>query len=107
VIGEREPRAVTFQIMGGWLLAQSDRQNHSPPRGASIRFFLWLSAEPPFLTPVNAENDGRLAGSPMQIVRILVRAAEASKHDPRLQGDRAAFHHRLRELAILAIAAMK
>jgi len=42
-----------------------------------------------------------------QVVHILVRAAEASKHDPRLQGDRSAFQHRLRELAILAIAAMK
>jgi AcrR family transcriptional regulator len=42
-----------------------------------------------------------------QIVHILVRAAEGSKHDPTLQGDRTAFEGRLRELAILALAAMK
>ena len=42
-----------------------------------------------------------------QIVHILVRAAEGAKHDPEVQGDRKALERRLRELAILAIAAMK
>jgi AcrR family transcriptional regulator len=42
-----------------------------------------------------------------QIVQILVRAAEGVKHDPKLQGDPKALQRRLRELATLAIAAMK
>jgi hypothetical protein len=42
-----------------------------------------------------------------QIVHILVRAAEGCKHDPTVQGDRTAFQRRLRQLAILAISAMK
>jgi AcrR family transcriptional regulator len=42
-----------------------------------------------------------------QIVHILVRAAEGAKHDPDMHGDRKAFERRLRELAILVIAAMK
>jgi AcrR family transcriptional regulator len=42
-----------------------------------------------------------------RIVHILVRAAEGAKHDPEIQGDRKALERRLRELAILAIAAMK
>ena len=42
-----------------------------------------------------------------QIVHILTRAAEGAKHDPKMQGDRKALERRLRELAILAIAAMK
>jgi AcrR family transcriptional regulator len=42
-----------------------------------------------------------------QLVHILVRAAEGAKHDPTMQGDRKALERRLRELAILAIAAMK
>jgi hypothetical protein len=42
-----------------------------------------------------------------RIVRILVRAAEGAKHDPEIQGDRKALQRRLRELAILATAAMK
>jgi AcrR family transcriptional regulator len=42
-----------------------------------------------------------------QIVHILVRAAEGSKRDPKVQGDRTAFERRLRELAILGISAMK
>jgi AcrR family transcriptional regulator len=41
-----------------------------------------------------------------QIVHILVRTAEGAKHDPEVQGDRKALERRLRELAILAIAAM-
>jgi AcrR family transcriptional regulator len=41
-----------------------------------------------------------------QIVRILVRTAEAVKHDPEVQGNRRTLQRRLRELAILAIAAM-
>jgi AcrR family transcriptional regulator len=55
---------------------------------------------------------GEIGGPPPgltveQIVHILVRAAEGAKHDPELQGDRKALERRLRELAILAIAAMK
>jgi AcrR family transcriptional regulator len=42
-----------------------------------------------------------------QIVRILMRAAEGAKHDPKVQGDRKAFERLLRESAMLAIAAMK
>jgi AcrR family transcriptional regulator len=42
-----------------------------------------------------------------QIVHILMRTAEGSKHDPAVQGDRKALERRLRELAILALAAMK
>jgi len=42
-----------------------------------------------------------------QIVHIVVRAAEGAKHDAKLQGDRKALQRSLRELAILAIAAMK
>jgi hypothetical protein len=36
----------------------------------------------------------------------LVRTAEGAKHDPDLQGDRKGLERRLRELSILAIAAM-
>jgi AcrR family transcriptional regulator len=55
---------------------------------------------------------GAIGGPPQgltveQIVHILVRAAEGAKHDPDMQGDRKAFERRLRELAILAIAAME
>jgi AcrR family transcriptional regulator len=55
---------------------------------------------------------GEIAGPPRgltteQVVHIMVRAAEAAKHDPKLQGDRRALEQRLRQLAILAIAAMK
>ena len=42
-----------------------------------------------------------------QIVHIVVRAAEGAKHDAKVQGDRKALERRLRELAMLAIAAMK
>jgi AcrR family transcriptional regulator len=42
-----------------------------------------------------------------QVVHILIRTAEGAKHDPEIQGDRKALERRLRELAILAIAAMK
>jgi AcrR family transcriptional regulator len=54
---------------------------------------------------------GEIGGPPQgltveQIVRILVRAAEGAKHDPEVQGDRKGLERRLRELAILAIAAM-
>jgi hypothetical protein len=37
----------------------------------------------------------------------VVRAAEGAKRDPKLQGDRKALERRLRELAILAMAAMR
>jgi len=58
------------------------------------------------------QKTGEIAGPPHgltveQIVRILYRAAEGTKHDANLQGDRKALQQRLRELAILAIAAMK
>ena len=58
------------------------------------------------------ERTGEIGGPPRgltveQLVHILVRAAEGAKHDPDVQGDRKAFERRLRELAILAIAAMK
>jgi AcrR family transcriptional regulator len=42
-----------------------------------------------------------------QIVHIVVGAAEGAKHDTKVQGDRKALERRLRELATLAIAAMK
>jgi hypothetical protein len=42
-----------------------------------------------------------------QIVHILMRTAEGSKHDPAVPGDRKALGRRLRELAILALAVMK
>jgi AcrR family transcriptional regulator len=55
---------------------------------------------------------GEIKGPPQgltveQLVHIVVRAAEGAKHDPEVQGDRKALQRRLRELAILAIAAMK
>lgn len=58
------------------------------------------------------ENAGEIGAPPKgltmeQIVHILVRAAEGSKHDPKVEGDRTAFQQRLRELAILAISAMR
>jgi AcrR family transcriptional regulator len=58
------------------------------------------------------EKTGEIEGPPpgltvQQIVRILLRAAEGSKHDPKVQGDRKALQRRLKELAMLAIAAMK
>jgi AcrR family transcriptional regulator len=74
---------------------------------------------------MNTEYEGRLAkflrslqqtreiGGPPpgltvdQIVHIVVRAAEGAKHDAKMQGDRKALERHLRELATLAIAAMK
>jgi AcrR family transcriptional regulator len=58
------------------------------------------------------EKTGEIGGPPQgltvdQIVRILMRAAEGAKHDAKVQGDRKALERRLRELAILAIAAMR
>jgi AcrR family transcriptional regulator len=58
------------------------------------------------------EKTGEIGGPPQglsveQIVHILMRTAEGAKHDPRMQGDQKALERRLRELAILAIAAMK
>src|SRR5467141_1099367 len=58
------------------------------------------------------ERTGKIGGPPRgltveQLVHILVRAAEGAKRDPRVQGDRKALERRLRELAILAIGAMK
>jgi len=57
------------------------------------------------------QKTGAIGGPPQgltveQIVHILVRTAEGAKLDPEVQGDRKALERRLRELAILAIAAM-
>ena len=58
------------------------------------------------------EKTGEIGGHPPgltveQIVHILMRAAEGAKHDSKVQGDRKALERRLRELALLALAAMK
>src|SRR6202030_1926223 len=58
------------------------------------------------------ERTGEIGGPPRgltveQLVHILLRAADGAKHDPKVHGDRRALERRLRELAILAIAAMK
>jgi AcrR family transcriptional regulator len=58
------------------------------------------------------QKTGAIGGPPQglsveQIVHILMRTAQGAKHDPGLQGDRKALERQLRELAILAIAAMK
>src|SRR6202047_3788040 len=58
------------------------------------------------------ERTGEIGAPPRglsveQLVHILVRAAEGAKHDPTVQGDRKALERRLRELAIVVIAAMK
>jgi AcrR family transcriptional regulator len=58
------------------------------------------------------EKAGEIGGPPKgltveEIVHILMRAAEGAKHDAKAQGDRRALEGRLRELAILAVAAMK
>jgi AcrR family transcriptional regulator len=42
-----------------------------------------------------------------QIAHILIRAADGAKHDPKVQGHRKVLRRRLRELSILATAAMK
>ena len=57
------------------------------------------------------EKTGEIGGPPKgltveQIVHILVRTAEGAKHDPDLEGDRKGLERRLREVSILAIAAM-
>jgi AcrR family transcriptional regulator len=58
------------------------------------------------------EKTGAIGGPPPgltveQIVHILMRASEGAKHDPEVRGDRKALAGRLRELALLTIAAMK
>jgi AcrR family transcriptional regulator len=58
------------------------------------------------------EKTGEIGGPPQgltveQIVHILIRAAEGAKHDAKVQGDRQALHRHLRQLARLAIAAMR
>src|SRR5580658_6256620 len=57
------------------------------------------------------EKTGEIGGPPRgltveQIVYILLRAAEGAKDDAKVQWDRKALERHLRELAILAIAAM-
>jgi AcrR family transcriptional regulator len=58
------------------------------------------------------EKAGKIGGPPQgltveQIVHILTRAAEGAKHDAKVQGERKALDRRLRQLATLAIAAMR
>jgi AcrR family transcriptional regulator len=58
------------------------------------------------------QKTGEIGGPPQgltveQIVHILIRTAEGVKHDPQVQGDRKALERRLRELSLLAVAAMK
>ncbi|MGB8888754.1 MAG: TetR/AcrR family transcriptional regulator [Candidatus Korobacteraceae bacterium] len=58
------------------------------------------------------QKAGEVGGPPQgltveQVVHILVRSAEAAKHGAKVQGDRKALERQLRELALLAIAAMK
>jgi AcrR family transcriptional regulator len=58
------------------------------------------------------EKTGEIGGPPQgltveRIVHILMRAAEGGKHEAKMQGDRKALERRLRELALLAMAAMK
>jgi TetR/AcrR family transcriptional regulator, regulator of autoinduction and epiphytic fitness len=58
------------------------------------------------------QTAGEIGGPPHgltteQIVHIVIRAAEGVKHDAKAQGDRKTLERRLRELALLAIAAMK
>jgi AcrR family transcriptional regulator len=58
------------------------------------------------------QKTGEIGGPPQgltvgQIVHILTRAAEGAKHDAKVQGDRRALERRLRELAMLTIAAMR
>lgn len=58
------------------------------------------------------QKAGEIGGPPQgltveQIVRIMIRAAEGFKHDAKVQGDRKTLERRLRELGLLAIAALK
>jgi AcrR family transcriptional regulator len=58
------------------------------------------------------EKTGEIGGPPQgltveRIVHILMRAAEGGKHEAKMQGDRKTLERRLRELALLAMAAMK
>jgi len=58
------------------------------------------------------QKTGDIGGPPQglaveQVVHILMRMAEGAKHDPEVRGDRRALERRMRELAILVLAAMK
>ena len=58
------------------------------------------------------QTAGEIGGPPHgltteQIVHIVIRAAEGVKHDAKAQGDRKTLERRLRELGLLAIAALK
>jgi hypothetical protein len=58
------------------------------------------------------QKTGAIGGPPQgltvdQIVHILIRAADGAKHDAKVQGDRKLLERHLRELAVLALAAMK
>ena len=65
----------------------------------SVYTFTGIGGSNPSLSAITSDEH--------HIVHILMRTAKGAKHDPEVQGDRKAFERRLRELAILAIAAMK
>jgi hypothetical protein len=58
------------------------------------------------------QKTGEIGGPPRgltveQVVHILIRSAEGAKHEAKVQSDRKALELNLRQLAMLAIAAMK
>jgi hypothetical protein len=58
------------------------------------------------------QRTGEIGGPPQgltveRLVDILIRSAEGAKHDAKARGDRKALERSLRELALIAIAAMK
>ena len=58
------------------------------------------------------QKTGEIGGPPLgltvqQVIHILIRSAEGAKREAKMQGDRKELQRRLRELATLAIAAMK
>jgi AcrR family transcriptional regulator len=58
------------------------------------------------------QKTGEIGGPPRgltveRLVAILIRSAEGAKHDAKVLGDRKALERSLRELALIAIAAMK
>jgi AcrR family transcriptional regulator len=76
-------------------------------RDLNIEYEKWLAR---FLRLL--EKNREIGGPPQgltveRIVYPLVRAAEGAKHDPNVQGDQKAFQQRLRDLATLAITAMR
>ena len=76
-------------------------------RDLNMEYEKWLAR---FLRSL--EKTREIGGPPQgltveKIVYILVRAAEGAKHDPNVQGDQKAFQQRLRDLATLAITALR